>query len=61
MERGEEADPAPHANSPPAQRARRLDRLCDHFEAAWKAGRRPRLERYLSKVSPAAQPNLLRE
>ena len=23
--------------------ARRADRLCDHFEDAWKAGQRPRL------------------
>jgi WD40 repeat protein/predicted Ser/Thr protein kinase len=45
----------------PAQLARRIDRLCDRFEAAWKKGRRPRLERYLAYVPAEAQPELIRE
>jgi WD40 repeat protein/predicted Ser/Thr protein kinase len=53
--------PALHPDSPPAQLARRVDRLCDRFEAAWKSGRRPKLERYLRQVPPAAQRNLLGE
>jgi WD40 repeat protein/predicted Ser/Thr protein kinase len=46
---------------PSARLARRLDQICDRFEAAWKAGRRPRLERYLGKLPSAAQAELLRE
>jgi WD40 repeat protein/tRNA A-37 threonylcarbamoyl transferase component Bud32 len=46
---------------PCVQLARRLDQVCDRFEAAWKAGRRPRLERYLRQSPPAAQAELLRE
>src|SRR6267378_2156462 len=45
----------------PEQLARRMDRVCDRFETAWKAGRRPRLERYLGKLPPTAQSELLRE
>jgi WD40 repeat protein/serine/threonine protein kinase len=45
----------------PAQLARRVDRLCDRFEAACKKGRRPRLERYLAQVPATARPELLRE
>src|SRR5207237_10018054 len=44
-----------------AQLARRLDQLCDRFEAAWMAGRRPQLERYLGKLPPSMQLELLRE
>jgi serine/threonine-protein kinase len=47
-------------DSAPA-RLERQDQVCDRFETAWKAGRRPRLERYLDKVSPAEQRELLRE
>src|SRR5438552_319437 len=46
---------------PPVQLARRFDRLCDRFEAALKAGRRPRVERYLGKLPLSMQPELLRE
>jgi hypothetical protein len=45
----------------PAKLARRVDRLCDRFEAACQKGRRPRLERYLAEVPATAQPELLRE
>jgi len=45
----------------PAKLARRVDRLCDRFEAACQKGRRPRLERYLAEVPVTAQPELLRE
>jgi tetratricopeptide (TPR) repeat protein/serine/threonine protein kinase len=38
-----------------------LDPLCDRFEAAWLAGRRPRLEDFLAKVTEAHRPALLRE
>src|SRR5438105_15892538 len=45
----------------PAKLARRIDRLCDRFEAACQKGRAPRLERYLAQVPATAQPELLRE
>jgi WD40 repeat protein/tRNA A-37 threonylcarbamoyl transferase component Bud32 len=45
---------------PPGE-GRRVDLLCDRFEANWKSGRRPRLERYLGRVPPAVRPVLLRE
>ncbi|MGA2256005.1 MAG: hypothetical protein ABSG53_15270 [Thermoguttaceae bacterium] len=39
----------------------RVDRVCDQFEAAWKAGRRPRIDDFLSEVPPAEWLDLLRE
>ena len=45
----------------PEQLARWMDRVCDRFETAWKAGRRPRLERYLGELPITAQSELLRE
>ena len=41
--------PAP--DSVPATVADRIDRVCDRFEAAWKAGRRPRIEEYLGEAA----------
>jgi WD40 repeat protein/serine/threonine protein kinase len=41
--------------------SRRADQECDHFEAAWKAGRRPRIEDHLAAVPEAERPTLLRE
>ena len=46
--------------SAPARLARQ-DNVCDRFEAAWKAGQRPPLERFLGKLPPSEQPELLRE
>ena len=34
--------------------ARQIDQICDRFEAAWKAGQRPRLEDYLGPADGAA-------
>ncbi len=47
------------ALSPAVMRA--VDRTCDRFEAAWRAGARPRIEDYLSEVPAADQPTVLRE
>src|SRR5262245_1377081 len=47
-------------DSVPARLARQ-DNVCDRFEAAWRAGRRPRLENYLDTMSSAEQPQLLHE
>jgi WD40 repeat protein len=40
---------------------RRIDQLCDRFEAAWKAGQRPRPEDYLSSAEESLRPALLRQ
>ena len=41
--------------------ARRIDQTCDRFEAAWKAGRRPRLEEYLDASGEPVRSALLRQ
>jgi tRNA A-37 threonylcarbamoyl transferase component Bud32/Flp pilus assembly protein TadD len=41
--------------------ARRVDSLCDEFEEAWKAGRRPRIEEQLAEVGEPECFELLRE
>jgi serine/threonine-protein kinase len=46
---------------PPDARVRRRERECDRFEAAWKAGQRPRIEDHLAAVPEAERPALLRE
>jgi WD40 repeat protein/tRNA A-37 threonylcarbamoyl transferase component Bud32 len=38
-----------------------MDRICDGFEAAWKVGRRPRIEDHLSEVSEEDRAGLLLE
>src|SRR5262249_56023373 len=39
----------------------RLTPVCHHFEDAWKAGTRPRLEDYLPLVDPSDRPALFCE
>ncbi|HEX8203137.1 MAG TPA: hypothetical protein VF590_21860, partial [Isosphaeraceae bacterium] len=39
----------------------RVDRACDGFEAAWKAGRRPRIEDHLGDATGPDRVALLRE
>ncbi|MBV8234093.1 MAG: protein kinase [Acidimicrobiia bacterium] len=39
----------------------RVERACDHFEAAWLAGRRPRLEDHLGATAEPERSALLRE
>jgi serine/threonine-protein kinase len=43
------------------EQMRRLDEVCTSFEAAWKAGQRPRIEDYLGKVPETERLELLRE
>jgi WD40 repeat protein len=45
----------------PGALSHRGDEACDRFEAAWKAGQRPRLEDHLAPVPDAERPALLRE
>src|SRR5262245_30262384 len=41
--------------------ARRIDQACDRFEAAWKAGQKPRLEHYLHSCGEPERSALLRQ
>jgi WD40 repeat protein/tetratricopeptide (TPR) repeat protein/tRNA A-37 threonylcarbamoyl transferase component Bud32 len=45
----------------PATLIRDIERSCDRFEAAWKAGPRPRIEMFLGDAHTSARPELLRE
>ena len=47
--------------APKLSSARRVDAVCDRFEAAWKDGERPRIVDYLATVAAADRPALLRE
>jgi serine/threonine protein kinase len=38
-----------------------MDQACDRFEAAWRAGREPRIEEYIAAVAEPERPALLRE
>src|SRR6516165_9303708 len=38
-----------------------LERACDRFEAAWRAGLRPRIEDYLEEIPAAGRATLQRE
>jgi predicted Ser/Thr protein kinase len=40
---------------------RRINLVCNRFEAAWKAGQRPRIEDHLGEVAEPERPSLLRE
>jgi hypothetical protein len=39
----------------------RIDRVCDRFEAAWRASRRPRIEEHLDGAERPERSALLRE
>jgi tetratricopeptide (TPR) repeat protein len=53
----------PHAGRVPSPLSvvEAVDAVCDRFEAAWKAGQRPRLEDYLAAVPESRRLALLRE
>jgi serine/threonine-protein kinase len=59
MSPGEPADTFDPVLTPTA--IERLDAACDGFEAAWKAGRRPRIEDVLESVFEPARTGLLRD
>src|SRR5262249_45682867 len=50
----------PRDDFPPGV-AGRLDEVCDRFEAAWQAGRQPRLEDFRAEGAEADRAALLRE
>src|SRR5262249_59002881 len=43
------------------RQADRVDRVCDRFEAAWRAGERPSIADYLGAATGPERPALLRE
>jgi serine/threonine protein kinase len=43
-------DTLSNPESLPLSVARRVDEACDRYEAAWRAGQRPRMEEYLARV-----------
>ena len=45
----------------PLDAKRRIDKVCLEFEAAWKSGQRPQIERYLSAVPAVERAGLFRE
>jgi tRNA A-37 threonylcarbamoyl transferase component Bud32 len=44
------SEPLTTPDTLPLDQKRQLDHVCDHFEAAWKAGRRPAIEAHLADV-----------
>jgi hypothetical protein len=55
------AEPQPGEETQLLELARRVDRVCTAFEAAWKAGQRPRLEDFLPAEPTAERAAVLRE
>ncbi len=53
-------DPRDYPSLPLSQ-LERVVGTCDRFEAAWQAGRRPRIEDYLGDLPEPERPALLRE
>jgi hypothetical protein len=53
------AGPGPDEVSPSV--GQRVDRVCNDFEDAWAAGRRPRIEDYLEAVPEPERPTLVQE
>jgi serine/threonine protein kinase len=52
---------SPSQETLPPSQVQRIDQVCDRFEAAWKAGQRPRIEDYLSTAEEPARSILIRE
>ena len=45
----------------PVADMQRIDAACDRFEAAWRAGERPRIEAFLRELSGPAQARLFHD
>jgi serine/threonine-protein kinase len=52
---------ASHSGPAPVPGARRVDQICDRFEAAWGAGRPPTIEEFLGELAEPERHALLRE
>lgn len=55
------ADRPPLLDALPPSPGERAGTICDQFEAAWRAGQRPRIEDFLGDASKPGRPALLRE
>jgi serine/threonine protein kinase len=53
-------DQSPNSGFLPLSLARRVDEACDRFEAAWRAGHRPRIEEFLADAPEPERRALLR-
>ena len=51
----------PGEGRPSPSQVGRVDEICDRFEAAWKAGERPRIEDFLGAVTEPERSALVRE
>jgi serine/threonine-protein kinase len=51
----------PNGDTSPPELTQRIDRTCDRFEAAWKAGQRPPIEAFLVEVPAPGRPALFHE
>ncbi len=52
---------SPDPGGRPPRPSERVDEMCDRFEAAWRAGRAPRIEDYLAQAQEVDRPALLGE
>src|SRR5262249_28734767 len=52
---------APRKENASLAQQREIDQVCQRFEAAWKAGQRPRIEDYLREMPEPGRSALLRE
>jgi tetratricopeptide (TPR) repeat protein/serine/threonine protein kinase len=56
------SEPVPTQDHPPPESfLERVDRVCDRFEDAWLAGRRPRIEDFLGDTTEPVRSELLRQ
>jgi hypothetical protein len=55
------SEPLFSADDLPLEAEKEIDRICDRFEAAWRAGSRPRVEEFWSLPDEPARTALLRE
>src|SRR5437016_784705 len=53
--------PPQDSSDPALARAQQIDQICDRFEAAWRTGRRPRVEDFLDEATGPERTALLCE
>src|SRR5262249_54670785 len=54
-------EPSSSGESLPLSAEKRVDEVCDRFEAAWRAGRKPRIEEYVITAPQPERAALLRQ
>jgi hypothetical protein len=55
------ADPQPSSDFRSLSLEKRVDEACDRFEAAWRSGKQPRIEEYLTSADGLERSELLRQ